>query len=111
MYEQSMAVEEHSVTPVIGQFVRPSAHDTGRLRQLRQAGQLVRWKTIAASSMGLESAVDFLPDVKDRPSVLALAMMTNNAYSGVDNTTDWYDIGAPWQLVSTGTTTSLYTSL
>lgn len=42
-----------------------------------------------------------LPDVTHRPSVLQLAMMTNNAYSEVDNnSTDWYDLGDPWKLVN-----------
>ncbi|KAI9319165.1 Alpha/Beta hydrolase protein [Dichotomocladium elegans] len=39
-----------------------------------------------------------LPDVTHRPSVLALAMMTNNAYNSADNATDWYDLGARWNL-------------
>lgn len=41
-----------------------------------------------------------LPDVAHRPTVTALAMMTNNAYSATSNETEWYDIGIPWNLVS-----------
>lgn len=40
-----------------------------------------------------------LPDTKHRPTILALAMMTNNAYSPADNSTEWYDLGTPWNVV------------
>ncbi|KAJ8655149.1 hypothetical protein O0I10_009184 [Lichtheimia ornata] len=39
-----------------------------------------------------------LPDTKHRPTILALAMMTNNAYSPADNSTEWYDLGTPWNV-------------
>ena len=41
----------------------------------------------------------FLPDTKHRPTILSLAMMTNNAYSPADNSSEWYDLGAPWNVV------------
>ncbi|KAI9493480.1 Alpha/Beta hydrolase protein [Zychaea mexicana] len=60
--------------------------------------------TITAMDDPDEATIDFdwapgsLPDVKHRATVLALAMMTSNAYSPANNDTDWYDIGAPWNL-------------
>jgi lipase ATG15 len=50
--------------------------------------------------MHLESAMAFLPNVKDRASVHAMALMASNAYVDIGvNDTDWYDLGAPWSLV------------
>lgn len=40
-----------------------------------------------------------LPNTKHRPTILALAMMTNNAYSPADNSSEWYDLGTPWNVV------------
>lgn len=40
-----------------------------------------------------------LPNTKHRPTILSLAMMTNNAYSPADNSTEWYDLGTPWNVV------------
>lgn len=39
-----------------------------------------------------------LPNTKHRPTILALAMMTNNAYSPADNSSEWYDLGTPWNV-------------
>lgn len=42
-----------------------------------------------------------LPDISHKASVLALAMMARNAYHDkIDDRGDWYDLGAPWNLVS-----------
>jgi putative lipase involved disintegration of autophagic bodies len=67
----------------------------------------IRWKrlgSLTAANMDiLKEQVDQpVPDVTSRSTLLSLAMMTNNAYSGIDNTTDWYDLGEPWHLVSKG---------
>ncbi|SAM04922.1 hypothetical protein [Absidia glauca] len=63
----------------------------------------IRWKrlgSLTAANMDiLKEQVDQpVPDVTSRSTLLSLAMMTNNAYSGIDNTTDWYDLGEPWHL-------------
>lgn len=51
--------------------------------------------------MYLESSIDSVPDVTHRPTVLALAQMTNNAYLDINlNETDWYDLGPTWRVVS-----------
>ncbi|KAI9253967.1 Alpha/Beta hydrolase protein [Phascolomyces articulosus] len=52
------------------------------------------------ATIDFEWAPGSLPDVQHRESVLSLAMMTNNAYNPANNDTDWYDIGAPWNLNS-----------
>ncbi|PHZ08789.1 alpha/beta-hydrolase [Rhizopus microsporus ATCC 52813] len=47
----------------------------------------------------LESSIDSVPDVTHRPTVLALAQMTNNAYLDINlNETDWYDLGPTWRV-------------
>ncbi|KAI8337224.1 Alpha/Beta hydrolase protein [Chlamydoabsidia padenii] len=63
----------------------------------------IRWqhlKSLTATNMDIlkESVYDWIPNVTNRSTILSLAMMTNNAYSGIDNTTDWYDLGEPWHL-------------
>ncbi|CAO3590561.1 unnamed protein product [Absidia cylindrospora] len=61
----------------------------------------IRWNHLTAlTAFNLdifkEPVQDIIPNVTDRSTILSLAMMTNNAYNGVDNTTDWYDLGDPW---------------
>ncbi|CAO3624743.1 unnamed protein product [Cunninghamella echinulata] len=48
----------------------------------------------------MEPVWGLVPNITYRPSLLSLAIMTNNAYSDIDNTTDWLDIGEPWNLNS-----------
>lgn len=65
----------------------------------------IRWtrlRSITAANLDIlkEQVIQPVPDVTNRSTILSLAMMTNNAYSGIDNTTDWYDLGEPWKLVS-----------
>lgn len=64
----------------------------------------IRWKSLNDISplnkdIYMEPVWGLVPNITYRPSLLSLAIMTNNAYSDVDNTTDWLDIGEPWNLV------------
>ncbi|KAI8342821.1 Alpha/Beta hydrolase protein [Chlamydoabsidia padenii] len=63
----------------------------------------IRWKhlaelTVFNTDILKEPVEDYIPDVTSRDTVLALALMTSNAYIETDNTTDWYDLGVPWKL-------------
>jgi lipase ATG15 len=64
-------------------------------------GVYARWSNLnTMRAMYMESTIGKIPDVTDRPTVLTLAMMTNNAYLDINlNNTEWYDLGEPWQLV------------
>jgi lipase ATG15 len=41
-----------------------------------------------------------LPDVKDYDTVLSLAEMSYNAYTDLNTSNDWYDLGNDWNIVS-----------
>ncbi|ORX53212.1 alpha/beta-hydrolase [Hesseltinella vesiculosa] len=60
----------------------------------------IRWQSLSAFSpeLFMTPVDDLVPNIGDRDVLMALAIMTNNAYSDVENTTDWYDLGTPWQL-------------
>ncbi|CAO3644871.1 unnamed protein product [Cunninghamella blakesleeana] len=63
----------------------------------------VRWKHLKEISPLNQDIIKdhtwgLLPNISHRPNILSLAIMTNNAYNSVDNTTDWFDLGAPWNL-------------
>lgn len=78
---------------------KPITADIEDLVSQREYGTFARWDN-RIRPMHLESTIGLVPDVTHRPSVLALAMMTNNAYLDINlNNTEWYDLGAPWQLV------------
>lgn len=90
----------YSVQGTFSVMDRPIAADIDDLVSQREYGTFARWNN-RARSMHLESTIGLVPDVTHRPSVLALAMMTNNAYLDINlNNTEWYDLGSPWQLVS-----------
>lgn len=74
--------------------------DTQRLKKQQEEGFLMRWPWTPVS---FESVWGLVPDVTHRPSVLALAMMTNNAYTPEEQKDgpDWYDLGPSWNVVST----------
>ncbi|ORY94077.1 Alpha/Beta hydrolase protein [Syncephalastrum racemosum] len=74
--------------------------DTQRLKKQQEEGFLMRWPLTPVS---FESFWGLVPDVKHRPSVLALAMMTNNAYTPEEQKDgpDWYDLGPSWTVNST----------
>ncbi|EPB90311.1 hypothetical protein HMPREF1544_02836 [Mucor circinelloides 1006PhL] len=77
---------------------KPITADIEDLVSQREYGTFARWDN-RIRPMHLESTIGLVPDVTHRPSVLALAMMTNNAYLDINlNNTEWYDLGAPWQL-------------
>ncbi|KAL0145769.1 Alpha/Beta hydrolase protein [Mucor lusitanicus] len=78
---------------------KPITADIQDLVSQRKYGTFARWNN-RIRPMHLESTIGLVPDVTHRPSVLALAMMTNNAYLDINlNNTEWYDLGAPWQLL------------
>lgn len=78
---------------------KPVAADIKELVSQREYGTFARWNN-RIRPMYLESTIGLVPDVTHRPSIMALAMMTNNAYLDINlNNTEWYDLGAPWQLV------------
>lgn len=81
-----------------------SSHDMP-LSTSRYQPKRIRWNhlgSLTTTNMDIlkESVMAAVPDVTNRSTILTLAMMTNNAYSGIDNTTDWYDLGDPWHLVT-----------
>jgi putative lipase involved disintegration of autophagic bodies len=83
---------------------RPSFADREALLHQMDEGQysFVRWNNVNIDyrAMHLESTIGVIPDVTDRSTVISLAKMTNNAYLDINlNNTEWYDLGAPWQLV------------
>jgi putative lipase involved disintegration of autophagic bodies len=83
-----------AVDGVTGRIDRPAHVD----RAFLASSQRPRWH--GERPMHLESAMAFLPNVKDRASVHAMALMASNAYVDIGvNDTDWYDLGAPWSLV------------
>lgn len=96
---------KYTIKSKLGQIDRP--HVLGRQELLQRINDkeettLTRWGTINNNQPYtiMESTIDVLPNVKDRPSILSLAMMTNNAYLDINvNNTEWYDLGAPWHLV------------
>lgn len=89
-----------SVKPMISSIYRP--RNSEQLRALKETGRRMRWTTILSNGPAeMESVYGLVPDVKDRPTVLALAIMTNNAYTSIDEreSEDWYDLGPPWTVV------------
>lgn len=97
--------ETYTIKSKLGHIDRP--YVLGREELLRRIDDkdedLTRWGTInnyQPYTTTMESTIGVLPDVRDRPSILSLAMMTNNAYLDINvNNTEWYDLGAPWHLV------------
>ncbi|GAN05005.1 conserved hypothetical protein [Mucor ambiguus] len=88
----------YSIQGTFSVMDRPIAADIQDLVSQREYGTFARWNS-RIRPMHLESTIGLVPDVTHRPSVLALAMMTNNAYLDINlNNTEWYDLGAPWQL-------------
>ncbi|KAI9243916.1 Alpha/Beta hydrolase protein [Phascolomyces articulosus] len=88
-----------SVLPELSLFPRPVTTPP-RLRDLYNKGQLMRLSR--ADTTLFESSWGLVPDVSHRPSILALAMMTNNAYTSVNqsDSKDWYPLGPPWNVNS-----------
>lgn len=82
---------------------KPADSDIKALLSLRDVdnGVYARWSSLnTMRAMYMESTLGKVPDVTDRETVISLAMMTNNAYLDINlNDTEWYDLGAPWQLV------------
>ena len=102
--------QEHQTTfelqTKIGDTYRPSSLDNlYKLYKYDSMSAQRHQYNMMANQEG-EVTIDFewepglLPDIKHRTTIISLAMMTNNAYTEVNNETDWYDIGAPWNLVS-----------
>lgn len=63
----------------------------------------MRWPSVATyDAMAFDTVWGPVPDISHRPTVLALAIMTNNAYTSVNesNGPDWYELGPPWDVVS-----------
>ncbi|KAI9486961.1 MAG: Alpha/Beta hydrolase protein [Benjaminiella poitrasii] len=82
---------------------KPISADIDELLQSRDivSGRLARWSNFynEMRPMYLESMISIVPNITDRSTILALAMMTNNAYLDIHlNETEWYDIAPPWQL-------------
>lgn len=107
--ETMMKVNQHQDATYIlksqlSTMERPVSSNTRELLyQLgnKQANQYVRYSNQDFTTNGLESTIGLVPDVTHRGSVTALAMMTYNAYLDINiNSTEWYDLGAPWHLVS-----------
>jgi lipase ATG15 len=117
--QQQEAQHQYTFSPIIGQYERLNKHAKNYLIQQASPSVLsatlnqshkyqprkVRWKRLAEltalnTDILKEPVEDYIPDVTSHSTVLALALMTSNAYIEADNTTDWYDLGEPWQLVS-----------
>lgn len=99
-----------TLKPVWQRIYRP--RDTDKLLQMHEQGSLMRWPLLvnngsfAAPSAGGTNipgtyAWELVPDVTHRPSILSLAIMTNNAYTHVDknDTSDWYPLDPSWNVV------------
>lgn len=96
--------EENEALQVLSMY-KPVSRPRGinQLRQLGDQGKLMRWPSIATyDTMAFDTVWGPVPDISHRPSVLALAIMTNNAYTSVNesNGPDWYELGPPWDVVS-----------
>jgi putative lipase involved disintegration of autophagic bodies len=83
------------VKQIIGKQYRPGSP----LPHLMKAAQTPRQMHYAMGIHNMKLEYGLLPDVKDRKTVLALAEMTNNAYSDPDTREDWYDLGTKWNVV------------
>ncbi|KAI9495065.1 Alpha/Beta hydrolase protein [Zychaea mexicana] len=94
------SIPNFPVSPVLRLISRPR-NTNQQLRDLYNQGRLMRLS--AADMTEFESSWGLVPDVSHRPSILALAMMTNNAYTSLNKTdsTDWYPLGPPWNVNST----------
>ena len=90
----------------VGDTYRPSNPDALYQLYKHDSTNAQRYQYNMAANQEGEVTIDFewapgsLPDIDHRATILSLAMMTNNAYTEANNETDWYDIGAPWNLVS-----------
>jgi lipase ATG15 len=70
------------------------------LYNLQQRSNKEEFVRVTDTMTMMESTIDAVPDVTHRPSIMSLAMMTNNAYLDINlNNTEWYDLGEPWHLV------------
>lgn len=83
------------VKQTIGRQYRPGSP----LPHLMKAAQTPRQMHYAMGIHNMKLDYGLLPDVKHRQTVLALAQMTNNAYSDPDTREDWYDLGTKWNVV------------
>lgn len=83
------------VKQTIGRQYRPGSP----LPHLMKAAQTPRQMHYAMGIHNMKLDYGILPNVKDRQTVLALAQMTNNAYSDPDTREDWYDLGTKWNVV------------
>lgn len=84
-----------------------TAHDPRRMYELYKYDGAQGERLSVSSAVAKNTAFfniqwkqDLMPDISHRPSVLALAKMTNNAYYEKCNETGWYDLGTPWNLVT-----------
>lgn len=97
--------KENEALQVLSRYkpvTRPRGID--QLRQLGDQGKLMRWPSVATyDAMAFDTVWGPVPDISHRPTVLALAIMTNNAYTSVNesNGPDWYELGPPWDVNST----------
>jgi putative lipase involved disintegration of autophagic bodies len=91
------------VRHVLGSFDRPDSADRDALSSLLDKGKQIRWSLLDnVRPMNLESSINHpLPNLSDRATILSLAMISNNAYvDAYINSTEWYDLGEPWSVVS-----------
>lgn len=91
--------QDLKVLPMLNVIPRPK-NTNERLRELYSQGRLMRLST--SDTTEFESTWGLVPDVSHRPSILTLAIMTNNAYTSLNNTDSkyWYPLSPPWSVVS-----------
>jgi putative lipase involved disintegration of autophagic bodies len=93
---QQASTSKLSLKPVYGTAYRPS-----NMKELFELGKssLTRWNYMQLGRQ-LNPTPYILPNVSDHSSVLALGLMSYNAYYEVEKESNWYDMGGKWKIVS-----------
>lgn len=65
------------------------------------SGKLTRWNYMQQADQRTLHAIKYiLPDITDHATILALGLMSYNAYYEVEKEANWYDMGGKWKVVS-----------